>query len=99
MAGRAFRFVGGGAVGGEGRDCDRDRERADNEQNNEFGKSHEIAPPVMSTEIVNSNSPTNQKLYLPSKTPDVISLTSVCGWRNPFFDAKVRTLPLSGGAR
>ena len=50
MAGGAFRLVGGGTVGGEGRDCDRDRQRADNEQNNEFGKSHEIAPPVMSTE-------------------------------------------------
>jgi hypothetical protein len=66
MAGGAFRLVGRGAIGGEGRDRDRDRQRADNEQNNEFGKSQEIAPPVMSTEIINSNSPTNRKLYLPS---------------------------------
>jgi hypothetical protein len=55
MAGSALRLVGGGAVGCEGRDRDRDRQCADNEQNNEFGKSHEITPPVMSTEIINSN--------------------------------------------
>jgi hypothetical protein len=59
MAGGALRLVGGGTVGGEGRDRDRDRQRADNEQNNEFGKPHEIAPPVMSTEIINNNCPTN----------------------------------------
>jgi hypothetical protein len=66
MAGGAFRFVGGGAVGGEGRDRDRDRQRADNEQNNEFCKSHEIAPPVMSTEIIKNNCPNEQKIVPPA---------------------------------
>ena len=57
MASGALRLVSGGSVGGKGRQSDRDRQRADNEKNNEFRESHEIAPPVMSTEII------NQRLY------------------------------------
>jgi len=76
MAGSALGLLGGGSIGGKGRQSDRDRQRADNKQNNEFRKSHEIAPPVMSTEINQPQLLQRTKNCTPyGHTPNVISLT------------------------
>src|SRR5581483_1874848 len=61
MAGRAFRLIRGGAVGGKCRNGNCKSQRENNEQNNQFSKSHEFLLEFFGMRNLRTGSQKNQK--------------------------------------